>query len=53
MIPIRHGTFLVSYETLEEPLRWLRRLVSDRELGAFVSELPVGVTRKFVDAGGA
>jgi L-ascorbate metabolism protein UlaG (beta-lactamase superfamily) len=49
LIPIRHGTFALSYERLEEPIRWLRRLVADRDLGPFVSELRPGESRKFVD----
>jgi L-ascorbate metabolism protein UlaG (beta-lactamase superfamily) len=48
MIPIRHGAFVLSYERLDEPLRWLRRLVADRGLEAFVTPLAVGASRKFV-----
>lgn len=51
LIPIRHSTFVLSYERLEEPLRWLHRLVVDRGLHPYVSELTVGASRKFVDLG--
>jgi len=49
MVPIRHGSFVLSYERLDEPIRWLRRLVAERDLEPYVSELAVGATRKFVD----
>jgi hypothetical protein len=49
LVPIRHGSFVLSYERLEDPLRWLRALVKERGLEAYVAELAVGATRKFVD----
>jgi L-ascorbate metabolism protein UlaG (beta-lactamase superfamily) len=49
LVPIRHGSFVLSYERLEEPIRWLRRLVGERDLEPYVSELAVGASRKFVD----
>jgi len=48
LIPIRHGAFVLSYERLDEPLRWLRRLVVDRDLDRYVSPLAVGASCKFV-----
>jgi L-ascorbate metabolism protein UlaG (beta-lactamase superfamily) len=51
MIPIRHGAFVLSYERLGEPLRWLRRLVAERGLDPYVSELAAGASRKYVDLG--
>jgi L-ascorbate metabolism protein UlaG (beta-lactamase superfamily) len=51
LIPIRHGAFVLSYERLDEPLRWLRRLVADRGMEAFVSPLAPGTSRKFVNPG--
>ncbi len=48
LIPIRHGAFVLSYERLDEPLRWLRRLVADRDLDRYVSPLAAGASRKFV-----
>jgi len=51
MIPIRHGAFVLSYERLDEPLRWLQRLVTDRDLARYVSPLAAGASRKFVTPG--
>lgn len=48
LIPIRHGAFILSYELLDEPLRWLERLVIDRDLDRFVTALTAGASRKFV-----
>jgi L-ascorbate metabolism protein UlaG (beta-lactamase superfamily) len=47
-IPIRHGAFILSYERLEEPLRWLESLVSERDLDRFVTPLTAGTSRKFM-----
>lgn len=47
MIPIGHGTFQLSYETLAEPMAWLRRLVAERRLEDYVTALPAGASRKF------
>jgi L-ascorbate metabolism protein UlaG (beta-lactamase superfamily) len=33
LIPIAHGSFPLSYEPLEAPLEWLRRLAQERGLG--------------------
>ena len=33
LIPIAHGSFPLSYEPLEAPLVWLRRLALERHLG--------------------
>jgi L-ascorbate metabolism protein UlaG (beta-lactamase superfamily) len=48
MIPIGYGAFQLSYERLEEPLRWLERLVAERRLEKYVTVLPAGASRKFV-----
>jgi L-ascorbate metabolism protein UlaG (beta-lactamase superfamily) len=48
MIPIRYGAFQLSYERLDEPVAWLRRLVADRGLEPYVTLLPAGSSRKFV-----
>ena len=48
MIPIRHGAFALSYETLGEPLSWLRELTSTRELERHVTVLAAGASAKFV-----
>ncbi len=46
-IPVRHGTFQLSYERLDEPLRWLAHLVEERGLAGHVSALAPGTSRKF------
>jgi len=48
MIPIHHGTFALSYETLADPSRWLAELVHERGLKEFVVELEPGQSRVFV-----
>lgn len=47
LVPIRHGAFVLSYERLEEPRRWLARLVADRGLEPYVADLAVGASRKY------
>ena len=53
MVPIRHGTFALSYEQLNDPERWLAELVSERHLERFVVRLSAGETRVFVPPGTA
>lgn len=48
MIPIHHGAFALSYETLDDPARWLAQLVRERDLEAFVVDLAPGQSRVFV-----
>jgi L-ascorbate metabolism protein UlaG (beta-lactamase superfamily) len=43
-IPIAYGSFLTSYEPLDEPLAWLSELVRTRQLGARVTVLEHGQT---------
>ncbi len=50
LIPIRHGTFQLSYERLDEPLRWLANLVEERGLEGHVGTLAPGASRKFTVA---
>ena len=47
LIPIHHGTFALSYEKLGEPARWLRQLVTERELDAHVRVLDAGESEVF------
>jgi L-ascorbate metabolism protein UlaG (beta-lactamase superfamily) len=47
LVPIRWGAFSLSYEELDEPIRWLRRLVEERELQAYVTILSAGASTKF------
>jgi L-ascorbate metabolism protein UlaG (beta-lactamase superfamily) len=48
MIPIHHGAFTLSYERLDEPMRWLSELVEERRLNDFVVPLQPGESRVFV-----
>jgi L-ascorbate metabolism protein UlaG (beta-lactamase superfamily) len=48
-VPVRHSTFQLSYEKLDEPLRWLSHLVEERGLGAHVGALAPGTSRKFMN----
>jgi L-ascorbate metabolism protein UlaG (beta-lactamase superfamily) len=48
MIPIHHGAFSLSYERLDEPIRWLEELVQERGLEDFVIPLEPGESRVFV-----
>ncbi|HET6611434.1 MAG TPA: MBL fold metallo-hydrolase [Kofleriaceae bacterium] len=47
MIPIRHGTFALSYERIEAPAAWLADLVATRDLDTRVAMLGCGETRVF------
>ncbi len=48
MIPIHYGAFSLSYETLEDPRRWLADIVRERGLDPFVVTLEPGQSRAFV-----
>lgn len=48
MIPIHYGAFALSYESLDDPGRWLSQLIRERELEGFVIELAAGQSRVFV-----
>lgn len=47
LVPIHYGTFAMSYEHVDEPLRWLRELVEQRDLGAHMCILEPGRSRVF------
>ena len=53
LIPIRHGAFVLSYETLDEPLDWLTALIAERGLEPHVAVLRPGGSRKFSHMTGA
>ena len=53
MVPIRYGTFALSYERVEDPERWLAELVAERHLERFVVRLGPGESRVFVPPGAA
>ncbi len=47
MVPIHWGTFRLSYEPLDEPISWLRRLIRENGLKGMVLVLEHGETRVF------
>jgi L-ascorbate metabolism protein UlaG (beta-lactamase superfamily) len=47
LIPIHHGAFALSYETLDDPLHWFRELVVKRGLEPWVTILSAGQSRAF------
>ncbi len=47
MIPIRHGAFALSYERLDEPMRWLDELISAGNLANYIVCLEPGQSRVF------
>ncbi len=48
MIPIRYGSFALSYERLQDPGRWLTELVAARDLEDYVIPIANGQSRMFV-----
>lgn len=48
MVPHRYGAFALSYETLDDPERWLSALVAERDLDRYVQPIEVGATQIFV-----
>jgi L-ascorbate metabolism protein UlaG (beta-lactamase superfamily) len=48
MIPIRYGSFALSYEKLHVPARWLAELVAARDLEENVVAMEPGQSRVFV-----
>jgi len=47
MVPIHWGTFVVSYEPIDEPVRWLGELARERGLTDRVAVLRHGESRRF------
>jgi len=47
MVPIHWGTFVVSYEPIDEPVRWLLELALERGLTERVTVLRHGESRRF------
>jgi L-ascorbate metabolism protein UlaG (beta-lactamase superfamily) len=47
MVPIHWGTFVVSYEPIDEPVRWLRQLASQAGVANRVAVLRHGESRLF------
>jgi L-ascorbate metabolism protein UlaG (beta-lactamase superfamily) len=48
MVPIHWGTFVVSYEPIEEPVAWLGELARERGLAERVAVLRHGESRRFM-----
>lgn len=51
LVPIRWGVFQLSYESLEDPIRWLRRIAAERRLERHINVIPIGGSRKYTAAG--
>ena len=47
LIPIHHGAFALSYERLDEPVRWLLELASQRGIREHVMVMKAGQTERF------
>jgi len=47
LVPIHWGTFVVSYEPIEEPIAWLRELARERGLEDRLAVLRHGESRRF------
>ncbi len=46
-VPMHYGTFKLSFEDLDEPPRWLRKIADEQGLGAKVRILNEGVPEVF------
>lgn len=47
LVPIHHGAFPLSYERLDEPVRWLTELASTRGVRDHVRVMTAGQTERF------
>jgi L-ascorbate metabolism protein UlaG (beta-lactamase superfamily) len=47
MVPMHFGTFKLSFESLEEPLRWLKEIAAQQKLTSCVKILEEGVPQVF------
>ncbi len=47
LVPIHHGAFPLSYERLDEPVRWLLELATTRGVRDHVRVLGAGQTERF------
>ena len=48
LVPIHHGAFALSYEELDEPLRWLLELAKQRGVREHVQVMAAGQSERFV-----
>ena len=46
-MPIHHGAFALSYEKLDEPVRWLTELATARGIRDHVQIMAAGETDRF------
>jgi L-ascorbate metabolism protein UlaG (beta-lactamase superfamily) len=47
LVPIHHGAFALSYERLDEPVRWLLDLATQRGVRDHVRVMGAGQTERF------
>lgn len=52
LVPIHHGAFALSYEQLDEPVRWLTELARERGLRDHVLVMAPGQSERFVERDG-
>ena len=50
LVPIHHGAFALSYEELDEPLRWLLELAKQRGMREHIQVMAAGQSERFVGA---
>ena len=48
LVPIHHGAFALSYEQLDEPIRWLVELAKERGVRDHVVVMSAGQSERFV-----
>ncbi len=53
LVPIHHGAFALSYEQLDEPVRWLLELAKTRNLREHVVVMAAGQSERFVSPHGS
>lgn len=47
MIPVRYGDFLLSYEKLDDPIRWLNHVIKQQRITPFVNILSPGESKLY------
>jgi len=47
LVPIHHGAFALSYERLDEPIRWLLELANQRGIRNHIMVMKAGQTERF------
>ena len=47
LVPMHYGTFKLSFEPLEEPLRWLKEICAQQKLSPRLKVLDEGVPKVF------